>query len=678
MNSEDPLKNEFYFLSKSETAEIIKNADWTKVSIGGPHSWPVSLRSMLGILFNSKLPMFIWWGQEHLQFYNDASFHSFFDQHPAAGSTGPQNKKLWNLFSAAVTNMWQGTDSEPVAKQGIGQQQRIVFGGKVYTFNYSPLYGDSGKLEGVVGICSDFEERVQELRSLIEAAPFPIGVYEGPEMRIRMVNQAIIDVWGKGADLVGKSYFEVLPELENQEIYPLLLNVFKTGEAFHAKNERVDIKVNGRLQTFYFNYSFTPLFDDTGNVYGVMNTAADVTDLNVTKIKMAQSQENFRNLIMQAPVSMCLMLGPSHTVEVANEHMINLWGKDREEVMFKPIFDGLPDAREQGLEAVLAKVFSSGETFTASEMPVHLIRFGQPDVVYQNFIYEPYIDGSGEILGVIAITNDVTEQVLARQKVEELIEVRTEMLLQSNESLARSNADLAQFAYIASHDLQEPLRKISMFSQMLEDNAGPKMDSRSQEQLRKISRSALRMQALVKDVLAYSQLNKSIDTFIITNLNDVLEGVMSDFELIIEEKGAVIEVFKLPAIPGQPLQLAQLFSNLIGNALKFQNAHSSPKISITSDSIGKEESTKLGLNDNIDYVKIIVSDNGVGFMPEQADKIFNIFHRLHSKTQFEGTGIGLSICKKIVDNHNGVINADGSSERGARFNIYLPLYMNER
>jgi signal transduction histidine kinase len=186
------------------------------------------------------------------------------------------------------------------------------------------------------------------------------------------------------------------------------------------------------------------------------------------------------------------------------------------------------------------------------------------------------------------------------------------------------------------------------------------------------------MQALVKDVLAYSQLNKSIDTFIITNLNDVLEGVMSDFELIIEEKGAVIEVFKLPAIPGQPLQLAQLFSNLIGNALKFQNAHSSPKISITSDSIGKEESTKLGLNDNIDYVKIIVSDNGVGFMPEQADKIFNIFHRLHSKTQFEGTGIGLSICKKIVDNHNGVINADGSSERGARFNIYLPLYMNER
>lgn len=567
---QSPLNDQFYFAAKTAVGEALRKADWKKNRLGPAHQWPAALRTALGMLYASKLPMFVWWGEDFLQFYNDSAFECFFRGSPSAGDPGPESTQLWELFGPAVKKIMDTDVPLSVKEHLFPLQEKIFFDGRLCVFNYSPVFADSPRIEGVAAVCSEYEDRSHELRSLIDAAPFPIGVYEGPQMRIRMLNQSIIDAWGKGSDLIGKTYFDVLPELAGQEIYPLLQQVYNSGEPYHAKNQRVDLKRDGKLQTFYFNYSFTPLFDDTGRVYGVMNTAADVTDLNQTRLKIAQSQENFRSLIMQAPVSMCLMLGPSHTVEIANDHMVNLWGKEREEVMQRPIFEGLPDAREQGLEELLDHVFQTAETFTANEMPVHLIRFGVPEVVYQNFIYEPYRDGSGEVQGVIAISNNVTEQVAARQKVEELIKVRTEMLVAANENLARSNADLAQFAYIASHDLQEPLRKISMFSKMLEDKAAPMLDPKSQEHLKKIGQSASRMQSLVQDVLAFSQLNNNSGPFSMVNANELILEILADFELLIEEKKAVFEISDIPSIPAQPLQLGQLLGNLIGNALKFQ------------------------------------------------------------------------------------------------------------
>lgn len=670
------VNDDFYFLTQTAMGDAFRKVDWSQHRLGVPQSWPASLRTALGMLFASKLPMFLWWGEDFLQFYNDSSFESFFSGSPTAGERGSDSAELWQLLEPAVRKIMEPDSPMSLKKQIFPMQEQVFFNGRLCLFNYTPVFGDGPKVEGVAAICSNYEDRTHELRSLIDAAPFPIGVYEGAQMRIRMLNQSIIDVWGKGSDLIGKTYFDVLPELESQEIYPLLQQVYNLGEPYHAKNQRVDLKRDGILQTFYFNYSFTPLFDDTGNVYGVMNTAADVTDLNLTRLKIAQSQENFRSLIMQAPISMCLMLGPSHTVEIANDHMVNLWGKDREEVMHRPIFEGLPDAREQGLEELLDQVFSSGETFTASEMPVHLIRFGIPEIVYQNFIYEPYRDGSGDVLGIIATSHNVTEQVLARQKVEELIKVRTEMLVAANENLARSNADLAQFAYIASHDLQEPLRKISFFSKMLEDKAGPMLDNKSNEYLKKIGKSAARMKLLVQDVLAFSQLNKAVNSFSMVNTNQLLLEILADFELLIEEKGAVFEISEIPHIPAQPLQINQLFSNLIGNALKFHKEDRTPVIKIKAEETNKSEKVNNQLTDEAEYVKITISDNGIGFVPEEADKIFGIFQRLHPKSQFEGTGIGLSICKKIVDNHHGAINVEGSSSEGAVFNIYLPMKIN--
>ncbi|MFC3199709.1 PAS domain S-box protein [Parapedobacter deserti] len=260
----------------------------------------------------------------------------------------------------------------------------------------------------------DLAESEFKTRSIIANAPFPIAVYSGREMRIVEANQAIINVWGKGDDIIGKRYAEVLPELSGQNVYEKLDAVFTTGMPFHTRNQRVDLDIAGVRKTFYFNYSFTPLKDRSGKVYGVMNTAADVTDVVLAKQQVEHSQRMLYNLILQAPVAMCFMRGPEHVVEVANTMMFELWGKPEADVLQRPIFDGLPDARGQGLEQRLDHVYRTGETFRANEQPVMLFRNGRIETVYQNFVYQAYRDNHGEIVGVIAITNDVSAQVIAK------------------------------------------------------------------------------------------------------------------------------------------------------------------------------------------------------------------------------------------------------------------------
>jgi PAS domain S-box-containing protein len=555
---------------------------------------------------------------------------------------------------------------------------------RYYDFTYTPIRDSEGNVYAILDIAIDVTEQMlnrqkleqseQRVRSVIESAPFPIGIYVGREMRISFANQNILDVWGKGNDVIGKLYSGILPELDNQHIFEQLDEVYTTGIAFHAKNQRVDIVVDNRLQSFYFNYSFTPLLDATGKIYGVMNTAAEVTDLNLAKLRVEQSEQNLRNMILQAPVAMCILTGPDHVIEIANDFIIELWGKPKADVMNRPVFEALPDARGQGLEDMMRDVYENGVTFKADEMPVRLIRNGKYETVYQNFVYEPYRENSGKVIGVLTVTIDVTAQVLARLKIEEIVGARTRELATANDKLQKSNAELAQFAYIASHDLQEPLRKISMFTQLLQSRIGNDLDPHSKTQLNKISHSAIRMNTLIKDVLSYSELIKEKEEFSTVDLNQIVDNALIDFELLIEQKSVSVQYQSLPVIEAIPLQIAQLFGNLISNALKFSRTDVKPVILITSSILSTEEKQNRMLDLNTEYYKIMIRDNGIGLNPEDAEKIFNIFQRLHRKSDYEGTGIGLAMCKKIALNHNGNLNAEGSSDKGAVFNVILPIH----
>jgi PAS domain S-box-containing protein len=569
-------------------------------------------------------------------------------------------------------------------------------GGEVQTryvnFVYEPFREGDGTITGVLVVAYDVSEQVlsrriveaseQQVRALVESAPFPIGVYEGSEMRIVLANQSIIDVWGKGPDVVGRRYSEVLPELGNQAIFGQLDQVYRSGKPFHARNQRVDLQVNGRIRPYYFNYSFTPLFDVEGKVYGVMNTAADVSDLNIAKQQVEQSEQNFRNMLLQAPVAMCLLMGPEHVIEIANELMIELWGKPRETVMHKPVFEALPDAREQGLEKVMSDVFTTGQAFHGNEVPVYLLRNGVPETVYQNFAYEPYRDTDGTVIGVLAISVDVTPQVQARQKIEDVVVQRTrelgavnEALTRSNQDLMRSNVNLEEFAYAASHDMKEPIRKIHFFSDRLKNELKEQLSPQQTNLFARLESASRRMGTLIDDLLSYSQATRGAAEQEEVDLNKCLANVLHDLELEIDQKGATIEAASLPVIHGNGRQFQQLFQNLVSNALKYSRPGLPPAVTITHRIVkGSEMPEHQPTGDPGRRFHLIeVVDNGIGFDQKDAERIFNVFTRLHGNSEFRGTGVGLSIARKVVDNHGGLIWATSKPGEGSVFHLLLPV-----
>lgn len=552
-----------------------------------------------------------------------------------------------------------------------------------YNYSYSPLFDKDGDVYGVMNTAANVtdieiarqkvENSEQRVRSIIDSAPFPIGVYAGAEKTIAFANQSIMDVWGKGNDVVGKRYTEILPELENQLIFDQITAVYETGEPFHARNQRVDLVVDDKLQSFWFNYSFTPLFDTDGKVYGVMNTAAEVTDLNRAKQKIEESEKTLRNIILQAPMATCIYRGENAVIEVANNAMFEFWGVESKDVLGKPIFEAMPDVGNQGYEEILKNVRETGVPFIANEMTATLKRDGVPTDVYINFSLDPIRETDGTISAILAVAIDVTAQVLARQKIEEVVAERTTELATANQNLQRSNAELEQFAYIASHDLQEPLRKVRTFAQMLESTLGENISDKAKNYLEKINSSTGRMTGLIRDVLHYSQLSRDEQqAFKSVNLNTLLHGIKSDYELLILQKNAQILFGDLPTIEALPQQMSQLFGNLVSNALKFSN-DSRPVIEISAELLEQEDvPPSLAQGKDTIYYKIQVKDNGIGFDQEHAEKIFNIFQRLHAKTEYSGTGIGLAMCKKIVLNHHGDIYATSQYGEGATFTIILP------
>ncbi|MDF2454926.1 MAG: evgS, partial [Cytophagaceae bacterium] len=238
--------------------------------------------------------------------------------------------------------------------------------------------------------------------------------------------------------------------------------------------------------------------------------------------------------------------------------------------------------------------------------------------------------------------------------------------------LNMSNHDLEQFAYIASHDLQEPLRKIRSFSELLGRNLNTDNVVKSRNFLDKIDSSAQRMSTLIKDVLNYSRLSKKDTHFVDADLNSIIKNIKEDFELMIEQKKARIEYPPLPTIKGIPLQLHQLFCNLISNSLKF--SETDPVIQISYRQLNQQEIVEnVKMDEQFDYIEVLLRDNGIGFEQKYADQIFTIFQRLNDQSKYSGTGIGLALCKKIAENHKGYIRAESALGKGTSFFVYLQV-----
>jgi len=239
--------------------------------------------------------------------------------------------------------------------------------------------------------------------------------------------------------------------------------------------------------------------------------------------------------------------------------------------------------------------------------------------------------------------------------------------------LERSNAELEQFAYVASHDLQEPLRKIRTFGDRLQMLSGPSLDPTSLECLQRMQNAAERMQALIHGLLTLSRIRTKGQEFVAVDLARVAADVVSDLEVEIEQAGALVEVGKLPTIQADPLQMQQLLQNLIGNALKFRRAGEPPVVRIQARFVHGRENRTPGESPAEEQCRLTVEDNGIGFDPQYSDRIFGIFQRLHTREAYQGTGIGLAICRKIVERHGGTITAQSTPGQGSTFEVRLPV-----
>jgi two-component system CheB/CheR fusion protein len=282
---------------------------------------------------------------------------------------------------------------------------------------------------------------------------------------------------------------------------------------------------------------------------------------------------------------------------------------------------------------------------------------------------------------ILLAFEDITEKrridqelKLFSDELEKQVLERTYSLNKANTELNYSNESLEQFAYIASHDLQEPLRKIKTFSSLLKERFNEELPSDAQELINKITRSSDRMSTLIREVLDFSRILHGDTTFEKVNLNHIVRDILDDFDLLITEKKAIIQFKNLPVIEAIPLQIKQLFYNLISNALKFSKNNTPPAITISSKLLSNGELVNhTTLLQNTPYCEIIIKDNGIGFEQQFSEQIFLIFHRLHGRNEFSGTGIGLALCKKIVINHNGEIYAQSNETDGASFHLLLPL-----
>lgn len=507
--------------------------------------------------------------------------------------------------------------------------------------------------------------------SVIHNSPVAKIVYIGKEMRIKIANENMLKLLGRESNILGKTFDEVLPELKNTAIPQRMQHTYLTGETYIQPEEKLTIIRFKKEYTGYFTYTYKALRSLSGDIYGIIVTATDITDHVTARQDIEVKEKELRELITAAPIGICVVSGSPARVEEVNDRFLLISGKSREQFNRAPYWEVLPEIASL-FEEKMNQVFTTGEKFSSEENELILIRGGVKEKVFTTFDYIPVLNTENIVTKVIILSIEVTHQVETRKKIEQAVIERTKQLADLNHSLLRSNNELEQFAHIASHDLQEPIRKISLFTQILEESI-PEMNDKAKKYFDKITTATERMTKLIRDVLAFSQVTQDTDAFVHVDLAQTIQHIQADYELIIEQTGAVITIENLPIVHAIPSQMIQLFSNLLSNALKYKRPNVKPLIQIKCSTAKTDIFDKHPqLNTKKEYHLITFSDNGIGFKEQDIDRIFKIFQRLHNKSDYEGTGIGLSICRKIIQNHSGHISASAGDNGGAVFHILLP------
>lgn len=532
-----------------------------------------------------------------------------------------------------------------------------------FNFSYQAMKNEQGEVYGILNMAVDVTQMVNDRKKLEEAedktrlalAAGNFGVWD-----FDFENNAVF-LDARCKELFGLSeHTNLKPEEFSRYVHPddqkkmdqAIQNMLEAGRSDYRLEFRVMLP--GDKVRWVRSYGKAYFHNDKLSL--ITGTSQDIS-----AERQSQDEQTKLLALVDNSIELMSLLGLDGKNSYINKAGRAMLGFDSmEQVLRTPISElHTPEDFKKVSDEVLVALTEKGRW--SGEMIVRNLKTGELFPVYNNTvrIHDPE---SGEVLGFGAVMRDMRPELEARRK-----ELHTQALQTANAILKRSNEELEQFAYVASHDLQEPLRKIRMFTDLI--LANPDDPEFLLNQITKVDAASKRMIILVKDLLNYSRLSSITQSFEPVDLNKIMTDVLNDLDL--KRGSARVEFADLPVVKGLPLQLYQLFLNLISNSLKF--TEKDPLISISCHPIlGGQSGAPQALIKDSAYWHLVFKDNGIGFEQHYADKIFTIFQRLHNRQTYSGTGIGLAICKKTVENHNGYIYAESSPGQGASFHIYLP------
>jgi PAS domain S-box-containing protein len=545
-------ENKQFFAGSGEMATLTRMKDWGKTPVGPVHTWPQSLRTTLGIVLNSKFPMFLWWGPELICFYNDA---------------------------------------------------------------YRPSLGRNGKHFSILGMPAK-------------------------------------DAW---------------PEIWHI-IKPLIDQVLERGEATWSENQLIPIFRNGEIQDVYWTFSYSPVHSEAGTIAGVLVTCSETTDYVMSLKKVEENEERLNIVISASELGTWEVNFQTKEIQYSNRYTEILGYKEKVKLTHEQLLTHLhPDdlnVRKEAYDRAFATGILHYETrIIWSDQSVHWIEAKG----------KVFFDNEKKPVKMLGTIRDRTEEKTFASALEKVVQERTGQLEQKNNDLEKMNKELQSFAYVSSHDLQEPLRKIQTFASWIRGKEDQNLSDKARDYFTKIQEAANRMQILIQDLLAYSRTNIITPVVKRTDLNKILQEVENDFRETLTEHDVVIQHGEMCHADIIPFQFRQLLYNLISNSIKFSKPGEHTRITIKSAIVNTRPAEIPWLSSTTAYCHISVSDNGIGFDPKYKERIFEVFQRLHGKDEYSGTGIGLAIVKKIVENHKGAITATGNLNEGATFDVYLPF-----
>ncbi|MGI4735596.1 MAG: PAS domain-containing protein [Janthinobacterium lividum] len=586
--------------------------------------------------------------------------------------------------------LWQQALHVPLARTEEG-----VLEDRYFNYIQQPRYDEQGRIDGVLVFGFEVTELVQaqqraealqeQVRQSAERlqqerdafyqifalTPAAICIQRGPAHHYAYANQAYQDFF-PGRQLLGRSVAEALPETVESGVVALLDHVYQTGETYYGEELPLLIaQPAGPPQWMYFTFTYQA-FRENGEIVGISTFAYNVAEQVTARQQREQQQQQLHALFEQAPVAIAIFRGPQYVIELANPAVCAIWGRTPQQAVGTPLFELLPEAAGQGFEQLLDGVLQTGSPYVATELPSYIHRASRRDLVYWNFVYQPLPDAQGHVTGVTMVATEVSEQVQARQRVQglneelaainEKLQGTNEELQQTNRQLTRTNVDLDNFIYTASHDLKQPIANIEGLLLALQHELPatsmvgqvPTMLHLMQEAVERFGRTI----GHLTDVARLQQAHAQPPTHV--NLARVVQEVQLDLAPLITQTAAQV----LVAVPDyvtllfSEKNLRSVVYNLLSNALKYHHPDRAPVVHLT-------------YQPETAYQVLDVQDNGLGLdLTKGQDKLFAMFQRLH--THIEGTGLGLYMVKKMVENVGGRLAVQSELDQGSTFRVYFP------